>query len=301
MFDFLRGRRFRPLFSIVIPVFNGEKYVEEAILSAAHQTYQNTEIIVVNDGSNDGTGSIVQRLASKYPIRYFEQKNAGVSAALNTGVANMRGEYFAWLSHDDVFKRHKVSKQVAALAQLPDKKTIVYSMFDRMIGDGTPIPSTKWSALHSEQRLNRPLYPLLRGTLHGCCMMIHRSHFEKYGLFDTKLRCTQDYDLFFRILKSEQVKYIDEPLTRVRFHAERGTEINPIYVSEGNDLWKRILETIPDAHAVMISGSRNSFLRDQSEWLKHTPYQEAHRYGLRLLAPYSMFHDTTEFVSGMDF
>ena len=97
-----------PLVSIIIPVYNGADYVAEAIDSALNQTYKNIEIIVVNDGSNDNgkTEKIVLSYGEK--IRYFSKENGGVSSALNIGIANMKGEYFSWLSHDDMYLPSKI-------------------------------------------------------------------------------------------------------------------------------------------------------------------------------------------------
>ena len=95
-----------PLVSIIIPVYNGEKYMREAIDSALNQTYKNIEVIVVNDGSKDNTDEIALSYGDK--IRYFKKENGGVSTALNLGIKEMKGEYFCWLSHDDVYEYNKV-------------------------------------------------------------------------------------------------------------------------------------------------------------------------------------------------
>ena len=86
-----------PKVSIVIPVYNGEDYVNEAIDSALAQTYENCEVIVVNDGSTDNTEAIVKTYGNK--IRYFSKENGGVSSALNVGIEHMEGEYFQYLPH----------------------------------------------------------------------------------------------------------------------------------------------------------------------------------------------------------
>ena len=114
-----------PLVSIIIPVYNGSNYMREAIDSALAQTYQNTEVIVVNDGSNDdgATDEIARSYGDK--IRYFIKENGGVSSALNLGIRMMKGDYFSWLSHDDVYTPAKLEKQIALLADHGDGKTIV--------------------------------------------------------------------------------------------------------------------------------------------------------------------------------
>lgn len=104
-----------PLASIVIPVYNGADYLKEAVDSALGQTYPNCEVIVVNDGSADGGRTERAALSYGDRIRYFSKENGKVSTALNLGLKNMRGEYFAWLSHDDVFYADKIEKQIQAM------------------------------------------------------------------------------------------------------------------------------------------------------------------------------------------
>ena len=103
---------FNPLVSIVIPVYNGANFLAEAIDSALAQTYRNLEVIVVNDGSTDGGAT--ERIACSYgdKIRYFSKPNGGVSSALNLGIEKMKGEYFSWLSHDDLYAPDKIENQV---------------------------------------------------------------------------------------------------------------------------------------------------------------------------------------------
>lgn len=107
------NEEFSPLVSIVIPVYNGADYLGEAIDSALMQTYGNIEVIVVNDGSNDETDAIARSYGDK--IRYYSKKNGGVATALNLGIENMRGEYFSWLSHDDIYMPEKIELQINKL------------------------------------------------------------------------------------------------------------------------------------------------------------------------------------------
>ena len=117
--------QFNPLVSIIIPVYNGSNYMCEAIDSALAQTYKNIEIIVVNDGSDDAgkTEEIARNYGNK--IRYICKNNGGVSTALNTGIANMKGLYFSWLSHDDIYTPDKIEKEICALSRLANKDTII--------------------------------------------------------------------------------------------------------------------------------------------------------------------------------
>ena len=96
-------KNFNPLVSIVIPVYNGSNYLREAINSALNQTYKNIEIVVVNDGSTDG--GLTEQVAKSFgdKIRYFSKENGGCGSALNCGIDAMKGGYFSWLSHDDLY------------------------------------------------------------------------------------------------------------------------------------------------------------------------------------------------------
>ncbi|QQS18926.1 glycosyltransferase family 2 protein [Candidatus Saccharibacteria bacterium] len=100
-----------PKVSIVIPVYNGSNYLREAIDSALAQTYKNVETIVVNDGSTDGgaTEKIAKSYGSK--IRYYNKENGGVASTLNFGTQKMTGEYFSWLSHDDLYEKERLKSK----------------------------------------------------------------------------------------------------------------------------------------------------------------------------------------------
>lgn len=119
-----------PLVSIVIPVYNGSNYLAQAIDSALGQTYPNCEVLVVNDGSDDGGATAELALSYEEKIRYFEKENGGVATALNLGIRQMRGEYFAWLSHDDLYKPEKIELQVKAALDSGDRTRLVQSEYE---------------------------------------------------------------------------------------------------------------------------------------------------------------------------
>ncbi len=109
-------RTYKPKVSIIIPVYNVRQYIEEALDSVINQTYKNLEIIVINDGSNDGSEIICDEYAKKdNRIKLIHQKNSGLSAARNVGLDNMTGEYVAFLDSDDVFIPETIEKSLSAL------------------------------------------------------------------------------------------------------------------------------------------------------------------------------------------
>ena len=122
----MNNKKYTPKVSIVIPAYNASNYLAEAIESALAQSYQNVEIIVVNDGSKDNGAT--ERVALSYgdKIRYFYKDNGGSSSALNMGISHMTGEWFSWLSHDDLYKPEKLEKQIENINKLNLDITTVY-------------------------------------------------------------------------------------------------------------------------------------------------------------------------------
>src|SRR5579872_6915564 len=116
--------------SICMPVFNGGQYFKIALDSALAQDYPDVEIIVVNDGSTDDGETEKIALEKRDRIHYIHQENRGVAGALNTAISNMTGEYFAWLSHDDIHLPHKTSSQIAFLARLGRPDACLFSDYD---------------------------------------------------------------------------------------------------------------------------------------------------------------------------
>src|ERR1051325_5902856 len=157
-----------PRVSIVIPVYNGANYLAEAIDSAVAQA--EAEVLVVDDGSTDATPSIARSYGDR--IRYIPKPNGGVSSALNRGIAEMRGEWFCWLSHDDRFLPRQTERQRAYAATNPDA---------RIIGCDFELIDNSGNAYHvyrSERAVIRNGYDLLETWIFGCALMIHRSCFD---------------------------------------------------------------------------------------------------------------------------
>jgi glycosyltransferase involved in cell wall biosynthesis len=208
-----------PLVSIVIPVYNGARYVAKAIESALAQDYPNIEVVVVNDGSND-EGRTRDAVTPYLPrVRYFEKPNGGVASALNFGIGQMRGEYLSWLSHDDLYRRDKVSRQFARMREL-ESDAILYTDFDIVDENGDKVSQVKVPAGDAR---NFRFVLTMHNFLHGCSLLIPRRCLEEVGGFDERLRTTQDYDLWFRLAERYAFWHMPEPLILSRHHAEQGT------------------------------------------------------------------------------
>ena len=109
---------YQPKVTIIIPVYNGSNFLAQAIDAALAQTYKNCEILVINDGSKDDGAS--EKIALSYgdKIKYFCKENGGVSSVLNFAFTKMEGEWFSWLSHDDLYLPEKIEKQIAFINKL---------------------------------------------------------------------------------------------------------------------------------------------------------------------------------------
>ncbi|MFE7914333.1 glycosyltransferase family 2 protein, partial [Bacillus mobilis] len=105
------------LVSVIVPLYNAEKYIAETMESILNQTYKNIEIVIVDDGSKDQSSSIVKNFKKKYPeqIQYILQENQGVSVARNTGIENANGEYISFLDSDDLWHSTKIEKQIESM------------------------------------------------------------------------------------------------------------------------------------------------------------------------------------------
>lgn len=207
--------------SIVIPVFNGEDYLREAIDSALAQTYPNIEIVVINDGSRDEGAT--ERIALSYgdKIRYFSKENGGVATALNAAIEKMSGEYFSWLSHDDLYTIDKVEVQIRALAEMQDRgRVILYSDFAAFTDDPNQVNEVRLPEVPPE---NFRYFLTVDNSLHGCTLLVPKVAFDECGTFDEKLRTTQDYDLWFRLANNYRFVHLPKVLVKARRHENQGS------------------------------------------------------------------------------
>lgn len=204
----------RPLVSIIIPAYNSERYIARAIESARNQTYENTEIIVVDDGSTDRTAEIVKSFQDPR-IRYIYQENKDVGAACNHGIKESRGEYVTFLAADDEYLPEKVEKEVAFLEQNPECQVVYCNLFafyeyapERILRGKDPLrPSEDMFG----QLLRSP-------AINPYTLMYRRGLFDEVGMFDERRpHFPEDWEFPLRIARSgAKFGYIDECLIKVQ-------------------------------------------------------------------------------------
>ena len=180
---------YNPLVSIVIPVYNGGKYMKEAIDSALSQTYKNIEIIVVNDGSTDDGET--ERMALSYgdKIQYYKKENGGCASALNYGISKMHGEWFSWLSHDDVYFPDKIKSEIDVIKRFELSKTNTVVICENMAinNDGKEVFCYKPNGDYIKVSSRNMLKKFMTGrSLNGCSLLIPKNLMDKTGEFSTK-------------------------------------------------------------------------------------------------------------------
>lgn len=281
---------FRPLVTIVIPVFNGSNYLKEAVDSALAQTYTNLEIIVVNDGSQDG--GLTETIALEYGdrIRYFSKQNGGTSTALNVGIRNMRGDYFCWLSHDDLYHPECVEAQIKTLANLDDKTTITMTDLCTMDENYRIMCADTDYTFHIKEwppRAEARLYPVIYMKLHGCQIMFHRSVFERVGLFDEEMLVAQDFEFFARAFRVFPHVLIPRVLGTARDSSNRQGRRA---AAKGSDEYSRVflsvIDSFLDEDFAKLAVTKLQFLRDLQYLYKHTGYEPAYLEITKRLRPY---------------
>ncbi len=209
---------FKPKVSIVIPVYNGLNYMREAIDSALAQTYKNIETIVINDGSTDDgkTDEIAKSYGDK--IRYYHKENGGVATALNMGIEQMTGDYFSWLSHDDVYYPNKVERQIQYLSEKENRDVMLFCASEIIDENSKKIKLSRIKP----NLLKHKYISVLSTCIGGCSLLVPRICFEKVGNFNKDLKTTQDIEMWLRIAKAGfDFKYMPDVLIKSRRHMEQ--------------------------------------------------------------------------------
>ncbi len=193
-----------PIVSVIIPTYNRRFFLKEAVESVLQQDYTLYELIVVDDGSTDGT----QAAISEYPsVTCVRQKNSGPAAARNRGVSLARGKLIAFLDSDDLWLPQKLSTQVALMEN--DPQVLVTYTDEIWIRNGVRVNPRKKHKKYSGWIFASCL-PLC--IISPSSVMIHRNIFNQVGAFDEALPVCEDYDLWLRIAARLPVSFIEQKL-----------------------------------------------------------------------------------------
>lgn len=209
-----------PLVSVIIPVYNAEKYIKQAIESVLYQTYKNVEIIIVNDFSTDKSDEIIKSLMAKHKevnILYFiNEKNLGVAESRNIGIRYASGEYIAFLDADDYWFPNKLEKQINLFLQNPNIG-LVHTYKVVLKEDKNFWFPTKYH-LKLINRLEGEIYDkIIQGNwICTSSVMIKKCIIDKVGFFNSKFSPSEDWDLWIRMAKVTSFGLVREFLTCYR-------------------------------------------------------------------------------------
>ena len=247
------------LVSVVIPNFNHGRFLSEAIESALEQEYRDLEIIVVDDGSTDDSRAVVEQHGGK--VRYLWQENRGLPAARNTGIRAACGQYVAFLDADDSWLPQFVSSVMARWRQDPALGA-VHTGFYSMDHDGRRLPQVGVSTVADDRMHER----LVDGEFFvPSSVVARRECFERVGLFDERLRGSEDWDMWLRVAQEYRFAGIARPLVNYRIHGSN--------MSGDPDYMLRYQLMVAAKHFGPPEGSRESWPPD-----KQRAYAAVYRY-----------------------
>lgn len=205
-----------PLVSVIIPAYNSEPYVEEAVQSVLEQTYSPLEVIVVDDGSKDGTAARLARFGDR--IRLLRQENQGVYRTRNNAARLAKGEFLAFLDADDFWVKDKLVQQMDVFQRHPDVAVVASRVFE-VDASGKPLAEP---ARPEGDVYDKPMDLHRRLLMGGNCFalstaVVRRSIFESMnGFYDAKRILSADYDFWIRLSERYLAYIMSEPLAAYR-------------------------------------------------------------------------------------
>lgn len=216
------------MISVVIPLYNKEKSIRATLESVRAQSYADWECIVVDDGSSDNSVSVVESIIAKYKmsnvkckIQLFSKPNGGVSSARNFGIEKSRGEYIALLDGDDQWDKDYLEEQVKMIHDFP--KAAMWGINFAELNDGKLIRKLETDLPdgyrgYVERYFQRP--KRISDLFCSSSVVIRREAFDKVGMFDERIKYSEDSDMWFRIISNYPVAFYDRYMVWYLYDAE---------------------------------------------------------------------------------
>jgi len=229
-----------PLVSIIIPMYNAQEWIVGLLHSILNQSYQNIEVILVNDGSTDSSLELVTKFSKDYGenrIRIVNQENSGVSASRNEGVRNSTGELLAFVDSDDIWLEEKIERQVNEMTNSNlAASACSYGIFEDANLEILDVVHPDWSTRGVRNWLLFRSY----GGLLSSTLMLRKDTFHQTGLFKVDLSLSADIEFAWRLLGITSVKLIREPLVGYRLRPNQMHKLPDLLISES----KRMIKTV---------------------------------------------------------
>lgn len=254
-----------PFFSVIIPLYNKEKFVENAVNSVLQQSFADFEIIIVEDCSTDKSREVVSKIQSNKIKILHHDKNKGLSASRNTGIKNATANYITFLDADDVWKPNYLEKINTLIQQFPEAKLYATNYEELYPNNLILLPKNNSSNIEKDTiifdffqiSLAQPLYC-------SCSLCVDKSVFEKVGLYDEKITFGEDIDFNIRANSSYKLAYSKEALVTYTMFSEN--QITNTSIKN---------KVIPDFDVYENQGNGNSSLK---KYLDFNRYVFARHY-----------------------
>jgi len=251
------------LISVVITCYNYGKFLSECINCVLNQTYQDFEIVIVNDGSNDDTHQIIQPYLDHPQIIYIDQPNAGQAIAKNNGIKNASGDLIAFLDADDLWEKTKLEKQIVLFKD--HSVGVVYSNANFIDENGHLVDSIIFEETMQLKAGKITDYLFLNNFIPFSSSIIRKECFKDFGIFNKCYKMGIDWDLWLRISTKYKFQYIDEPLLLYRVgHAGQMSKNLEVRHKDAEMIMECFLKNYPDVISASIISFQYPFFHFQS-------------------------------------
>ncbi|UCH15261.1 MAG: glycosyltransferase, partial [Bacteroidales bacterium] len=206
------------LVSIIMPVYNGEKYLKDAVNSVLEQSYKEFELIIIDDCSTDTTSQILaeyEKMDSRIKV-YYNNKNLGVSKSLNLALNMAKGMFIARIDSDDVWFKEKLRKQIEHLANNPS--TYLLGTAKKVINESGNIINTKEKQFFAYAQIKRQI--LKNNLFCHSSVIFRRSILNDAGYYNERFLNSEDYEFWIRVLAKRKAEILPEPLVYYRLHKD---------------------------------------------------------------------------------
>ena len=231
-----------PTVSVIIHTYNNEKFIAETVESVLNQTYKDYEIIVVDDGSEDGTRDALIPYMQK--IRYHYKENGGIASAKNAGISLSHAEFVAFLDHDDLWVPDKLQLQMEHFNENP-QIGLVYAKYTSF-RDGEELrtkPEKGYSGWIFKELLSKSF-------IQTSTVVVKRECLDAVGPYDETFFLGDEYDMFLRIARKFQCGFVDKGLTRYRVHDTNASNNDFLFDNENLGVYKKIYNNFTDLDGV---------------------------------------------------
>ncbi|MCB5297637.1 glycosyltransferase [Yersinia intermedia] len=247
----MNNKNRNPLVSVILPVYNSEKFLTEALLSIIEQLYSNIEIIIINDGSTDNSLEIIKYFQKRdHRIKIISRENRGLVSSLNEGISNAEGDFIARMDADDISAPDRIYKQLNYILANPSIDILGSNI--EYIND-------------SSEKIGESKYPLsnlqIRKTLPFWCCLAHptilakKSVFVAHEQYKSKYR-SEDYELWLRLRRNKKIQFgnMRESLLKYRLHGSQMTDVKNLKLIVKSNLSLKMRELVLTRDIVFLLG-----------------------------------------------